>query len=126
MQLEIHEKVGDGNNQRIRKFKGLVIKVKRPNHVDGTFTIRGKVAGIAIEKIYPLSFVNFEQVVLLDEYKIRRAKLYYMREKVGKDAKMKSVLTQSERGVDLVVLAKDEIAALQLAYMPAASEVTDA
>lgn len=122
MQLEIHEKVGEGNNQRIRRFKGLVIKVRKPKHAEGSFTIRGKVAGVSIEKIYPLSFPNFTQVLLLDEYKIRRAKLYYMREKIGKDAKMKSILTQSERGVDLMKLAKDEIDALQLAYAPAGDE----
>jgi len=59
-----------------------VIKVKNPNQADGTFTIRGTVAGVEIEKIYPLSFKKFEKVLLLDEYKVRRAKLYYIREKI--------------------------------------------
>ena len=92
MQLELHEEVGDESNKRIWKFKGLVIKVQKSNHADGTFTIRGKTAGHTIEKIYPLSFPNFKQVMLLDEYKIRRAKLYYIRDKVGKDARMSSIL----------------------------------
>lgn len=105
-QLEIHEKVGEGNNQRIRKFKGLVIKVKKPKHADGTFTVRGKVAGMNIEKIYPLSFPNFEKVILIDAYKIRQAKIYYIREKIGKDARMKSISTAEQRNVDLFALAK--------------------
>lgn len=105
-QLEIHEKVGEGNNQRIWRFKGLVIKVKKPNHVDGTFTVRGKVAGMTIEKIYPLSFPNFEKVILMDAYKIRQAKIYYIREKIGKDARMKSISTADQRGLDLFAVAK--------------------
>lgn len=105
-QLEIHEKVGEGNNQRIWRFKGLVIKVKKPNHADGTFTVRGKVAGMTIEKIYPLSFPNFDKVVLVDAYKVRQAKIYYIREKIGKDARMKSISTADQRGVDLFAVAK--------------------
>lgn len=101
-QLEIHEKVGTGDTQRIWKFTWLVINVKKPSHPDGTFTIRGTVAGVAIEKIYPLSFPKFEKVLLLDEYKTRRAKLYYMKEAVGKRSKLKSLLKQSERGTDIL------------------------
>lgn len=108
-QLEIHEKVGEGSNQRIRKFKGLVIKVKRPKHADGTFTVRGKVAGMTIEKIYPLSFPNFDKVLLVDAYKIRQAKIYYIREKIGKDARMKSISTAEQRGLDLFAVAKGNL-----------------
>ena len=79
--------------------------MKKPNHVDGTFLIRGKAAGHTIEKIYPLSFVNFEKVLLVDSFRTRRARLYYIRDKVGKDAKMKSEATAEEKGVDLMALA---------------------
>ena len=103
-QLELHEKIGDEANLRIWKFKGLVIKVQHPNHPSGTFTIRGKVAGLTIEKIYPLSFPKFDKVLLLDEFKVRRAKLYYLRDKVGKGAKMKSLSKAETRGMDLLTL----------------------
>lgn len=89
----------------------MVIKVKKPNHADGTFTLRGKTSGHTIEKIYPLSFVNFDHVFLLDVYKVARAKLYYIREKIGKDAKMKSLITAEQRGIDLLVVAKENLAA---------------
>lgn len=95
--LEIHEIVWDWQNQRIWKFKGLVINVKKPNNIDWCFTIRWKVAGNTIEKIYPLSFQKFEKVELLDEYKIRRAKLFYIREKIWKDARMKSIIDSNSR-----------------------------
>jgi large subunit ribosomal protein L19 len=97
--LEIHEKLGD----RVWRFKGLVIRVQKPSHPDGTFTIRGVAAGQTIEKVYPLAFQGFSKVTLLDEYKVRRAKLYYIREKVGKDAKFKSLL--SAEGKDKNLLA---------------------
>lgn len=103
-QLELHEKVGEEGNQRIWKFKGLVIKVQHPNHPSGTFTIRGKVAGLTIEKIYPLSFPKFDKVLLVDEFKVRRAKLYYLRDKVGKGAKMKSISKAETRNLDLLSL----------------------
>lgn len=57
---------------------------------------------MTIEKIYPLSFPNFEKVILLDDYKIRRSKLYYIRDKVGKDARFKSEIDASMRWVDLL------------------------
>lgn len=101
MYLEIHEKLGDENN-RLRRFKGLVIKVKNPKHPDGTFTIRWTVAGVEVEKIYPLSFNKFAKVNILDEYKIRRAKLYYIRDKVGKDARFKSKITAERRDTSLI------------------------
>ncbi|MBQ9553725.1 50S ribosomal protein L19 [bacterium] len=84
------------------KFKGLVIKVKKPGCADGTFTIRGLAAGQTIEKVYPLSFPKFEKVLLLDEYKIRRSKLYYIREKIGKSARMKSKIAADKRDTDLL------------------------
>mgnify|MGYP002347018161 CR=1 FL=1 len=107
--LEIHEKVGEWNNKRIWKFKWLVIKVKKGNSPDGTFTIRWKTSGITIEKVYPLSFVSFDKVLLMDEYKIRRSKLYYIREKIGKDARMKSIIDQDKKWLDLLKLAQDII-----------------
>jgi large subunit ribosomal protein L19 len=55
-----------------------------------------------VEKIYPLSFTKFKKVVLLDEFKARRSKLYYLRDKIGKDAKMKSKITSERRDSDLI------------------------
>ena len=102
MYLEIHEKMGDWNNQRIWKFKCLVIKVKKPQHPDWTFTVRWESAGMTIEKIYPLSFPNFDKVILLDEYKARKSKLYYIRDKVWKDARMKSKIKSEDRNKNLL------------------------
>ncbi len=101
MFLEIHEKLNEWEWSRIWRFKWLVISVKKPNHPDGTFTIRWPVSRMTIEKIYPLSFKKFDKVLLLDDYKTKRAKLYYIREKVGKDARFKSKITNEGKDVDL-------------------------
>lgn len=102
MQVELHERVGEGSTERIWKFKGLIIKVRKPGSADGSFTIRGLAAGQMIEKIYPLSFPKFEKVILMDEYKVRKSKLYYIREKVGKAARMKSKIAAEKRELDLL------------------------
>lgn len=102
MMLELHENVGEGDTKRIQKFKWLVIQVKKPNHPDGTFTIRGTVAGLIVEKIFPLSFTKFEKVILLDQFKTRRSRINYIREKVGKDARMKSIVTVDIKETDLL------------------------
>lgn len=108
MFLEIHEIVWEWDTKRIWKFKWLVIKVKNPNQPDGTFTIRGEAARMTIEKIYPLSFPNFSKVILLDDYKIRRSKLYYIREKIWKDARFKSIIESEKRWTDLLALVKKD------------------
>jgi len=102
MYLEIHEKIGEGDSNRVWRFKGLVIKVKKPQNADGSFTIRGTVAGVDVEKIYPLSFTKFDKVTLLDDYKIKRSKLYYIREKIGKDARMKSKISSDKRNTSIL------------------------
>ncbi len=55
-----------------------------------------------MEKIYPFSFNKFEKVLLLDEYKVRKSKLYYMRDKIGKDARLKSIISAENRDSNLL------------------------
>jgi len=102
MLIEVHEKVWEGSTERIWKFRGLVIKTKKENHPDGTFTMRWTCSGVTVEKIYPFSFNKFEKVLLLDEYKVRKSKLYYMRDKVWKDARLKSIISADNRDSDLL------------------------
>ena len=102
MFIEVHEKVWEGSTERIWKFRGLVIKTKKENHPDGTFTMRWTCSGVTVEKIYPFSFNKFEKVLLLDEYKVRKSKLYYMRDKIWKDARLKSIITAENRDTDLL------------------------
>jgi large subunit ribosomal protein L19 len=69
--------------------------------------VRGEVAGVMVEKIYPLSFTKFKKVILLDAFKTRKSKLYYLRDKIGKDAKMKSKITSAQRDSDIMKTKKE-------------------
>jgi large subunit ribosomal protein L19 len=100
--LQVFEFMWEWTNKRTWKFKGLVIKIKKPKQHTGTFTIRWKSSWVIVEKVYPLSYPKFEKLLLLDEYKVRRSKLYYIREKVGKDAKFRSIIKSKDRNKDLV------------------------
>lgn len=108
MLLELHEDVWEADAKRTQKFRWLVVQVKKPNQADWTFTIRGTVAGVIVEKIFPLSFTKFEKVLLLDEFAVRRSRINYIREKVGKWAKLKSMITVERKEKDLLLEAMQE------------------
>lgn len=126
MLIEVHEKVWEGSTERIWKFRGLVIKTKKENHPDGTFTMRWTCSGVTVEKIYPFSFNKFEKVLLLDEYKVRKSKLYYMRDKIWKDARLKSIISAENRDLDLLKNAKVFEAAVEEVKEEAVEEKVEA
>lgn len=99
--IELSEQIWEGTNKRIWKFKWVILKVKRKWLHDWTFTIRWKSTWNTIEKIYPLSYTWFQKVVVLDQYKVRRSKLYYLRNKIWKQAKLKSI-SPSNKWVNLL------------------------
>jgi large subunit ribosomal protein L19 len=100
--IEVQENIGEGNNKRIWKFRGIVLRINKPNNHDGSFVLRGESSGVKIEKIYPLSYNKFQKVELLDEYKVRKSRLFYHRTKIGKAAKMKSIISKENRGASLL------------------------
>ena len=86
--IRVHNKIKEGTRERIQLFEGTVIA----NHGGGiseTFTVRRISYGVGLEKTFPLHSPNVEKVDLVRAGKVRRAKLYYLRDKVGKDAKVK-------------------------------------
>lgn len=102
-QLEIHEQMGEGDkDSRIWKFKCLVIAVHNPNHHDWSFTVIGETSWVKIQKTYPMSFPRFAKIILLDEFKVRRSKIYFIKEKVGKDARLKSLISKESRWSEIV------------------------
>jgi len=83
--IEVHTKVKEGNKERIQVFKGLVIAIKGEG-ASKTFTIRKISYGIGVEKIYPLYSPVIEKIKVLQRGRVKRSKLYYIRERVGKAA----------------------------------------
>lgn len=112
-EVEIHEKIKDGNNERTWRFRWLIIKVKHPNLHTGTFTVRGKVLGVDVEKVYPLNSTSIEKIILLDEKRIRRAKLYFIRNKIGKAARLKSLLQDEKSSLRWTEIKKRKIATVE-------------
>lgn len=108
-EVEIYEKIKEWKNERIWKFKGLIIKVNKKNSHDGTFTVRWKVLWVGVEKIYPMSTNIIDKIILLDEKKIRRSKLYFIREKIWKDARLQSLLVWKNTSKRWVEIEKLEI-----------------
>ena len=86
--IKVHVKIKEGNRERIQLFEGTVIS-KKHGGINETFTVRRVSYGVGVEKTFPLHSPNVEKVVVFREAKVRRAKLYYLRDRVGKAAKVK-------------------------------------
>lgn len=88
--VKVYQRVKEGNKERVQPFEGLVIAVKHGRGLDGSFTVRKISSGIGVERIYPLHSPTIDKIEVLKKADVRRAKLYYMRERSGKSARMKS------------------------------------
>jgi large subunit ribosomal protein L19 len=87
--VNVHVKIREGNKERIQVFQGTVIQ-RRNNSTNGeTFTVRKVSNGVGVERIFPLLSPNIEKVELLREGAVRRARLFYLRGKSGKAARIK-------------------------------------
>ena len=86
--VKVHFMIKEGNRERIQIFEGTVIS-KRGEGVKETFTVRRVSYGVGVERIFPVHSPKIEKVELVRHGKVRRAKLYYLRERVGKAAKVK-------------------------------------
>ena len=89
--VKVHGKIKEGNRERIQVFEGTVIKMQGGSN-RATFTVRKNSNGVGVEKTWPLHSPNVEKVEVVRHGKVRRAKLFYLRERVGKSAKVKEVL----------------------------------
>jgi len=85
--LDVHVKVIEGDKERIQVFQGVVIN-RRGAGVSETFTIRKISNGVGVERIFPVHSPNIAKIVRLREGKVRRAKLYYLRNLRGKAARI--------------------------------------
>ncbi|WP_419020587.1 50S ribosomal protein L19 [Intestinimonas butyriciproducens] len=89
--VRVHIKVKEGNRERIKVFEGTVI-AKKHGGVAETFTVRRVSYGVGVEKVFPLHSPIIEKIETVRAGKVRRAKLYYLRDRVGKSAKIKEKL----------------------------------
>ena len=89
--VRVHALIKEGNRERIQVFEGTVIK-RQNGGVRETFTVRKNSNGIGVEKTWPLHSPSVENVEVVRRGKVRRAKLYYLRTRVGKAAKVKELV----------------------------------
>ena len=89
--VRVHLKVKEGNRERIQVFEGTVI-AKKHGGIEETFTVRRVSYGVGVEKVFPVHAPSIEKIELVRHGKVRRAKLYYPRNRVGKAAKVKEAL----------------------------------
>ncbi|MDC1205369.1 50S ribosomal protein L19 [Candidatus Pacebacteria bacterium] len=101
--VRVHQKIQDKDKTRIQIFEGLVLARKHGNEPGATFTVRKVASGVGVEKIYPLYSPNIDKIEIVKRAKVRRAKLYYIREKVAREIKRQmrrmslvAMATQSE------------------------------
>ena len=89
--VKVSAKIKEGNRERIQIFEGTVIKRQGGSNRE-TFTVRKLSNGVGVEKTWPLHSPNVEKVEIVRKGKVRRAKLYYLRDRVGKAAKVKELV----------------------------------
>jgi len=89
--VKVHVRIAEGDKSRIQIFEGTVI-AKKHGGINETFTVRRVAHGCGIERVFPVHSPVVEKVEVVRSGKVRRAKLYYLRKRVGKAAKIKEML----------------------------------
>ena len=132
--VKVHQKIVDKGKTRFQVFEGLVLARKHGDEPGATFTVRKVSSGIGVEKIYPLYSPLIEKIEIVKRAKVRRAKLYYIREKVAREIKRQmrrmslvSMATESETDatsrIDAEVKATEEAATVAEAEVLKEEEV---
>ncbi|HHT64242.1 MAG: 50S ribosomal protein L19 [Bacillota bacterium] len=88
--VRVHVKVVEGTRERIQVFEGLVIK-RKGGGLRETFTVRRVTYGVGVERTFPLHSPRIDKIEVIRRGKVRRAKLYYLRERTGKAARIKDI-----------------------------------
>lgn len=93
--VKVHAKIIEGTKERIQVFEGVVIRFQNGG-INETFTVRKISFGIGVEKTWPLHSPKITKIELVRRGKVRRAKLYYLRDRVGKAAKVKEAINKKK------------------------------
>ncbi len=101
--VKVSQKIKEGDKTRVQIFEGLVLARKHGTEAGATFTVRKVASGVGVERIFPLYSPGIEKVEVTRRAKIRRAKLYHVREKAAKE-----INRQMRREMDIPEVAKEE------------------
>ncbi|MCE9643856.1 50S ribosomal protein L19 [Candidatus Parcubacteria bacterium] len=103
--VRVWQKIVEGGKTRLQAFEGLILAVKHGEEIGGTFTVRKVASGVGVEKIFPLYSPLIDRVEVVRRAKVRRAKLYYIRDKASREIRRQM---RNERTVKAVPVAKAE------------------
>lgn len=109
--VRVMQKIKEGNKFRLQAFEGLVLARKHGTEAGATFTVRKVSSGVGVEKIYPLYSPMIDSVEVVKRARVRRAKLYFIREKVAREARRqlrRSRVVRAGSGVTVVEAAPVE------------------
>lgn len=87
--VRVHLKIQEKGKTRIQIFEGMVLAVKHGKESGGTFTVRKVMSGVGVEKIFPIYSPSIDKVEVVKRSKVRRSKLYYIRDKVAREVRRK-------------------------------------
>ena len=90
MTIRVDVKIKEGNKERIQAFEGIVIK-EQGSGIGETFTVRKLSSGVGVERTFPINSPLIDKITVIRVGKVRRAKLYYLRSRSGKSARIKEV-----------------------------------
>lgn len=94
--LKVHFKIVEGANERVQVFEGLCI-ARKNSGLRATFTVRKMSYGVGVERVFPVHSPRIQKIEVVRRGRVRRAKLYYVRNRVGKAAKVAELLTKKKR-----------------------------
>ena len=120
--IRVHQKIKEGNRERIQVFEGIIIK-KQNGGVNATFTVRKISYGVGVEKTFLVHSPLVEKVEVVRVGKARRAKLYYLRDRIGKAAKTKE--NTGARIEDREITVKEDLVEEVVENVEATAEVTE-
>ncbi len=93
--VNVHYRITEGDKTRIQQFKGVVLQ-RRGSGLTETFTVRKISAGVGVERIFPVHSPNIDKIDVMSRGKVRRARIFYQRERQGKKARIKEALRKKE------------------------------
>ncbi len=129
--IRVHQKIQDKGKTRIQIFEGLVLARKHGDEPGATFTVRKMASGVGVEKIYPLYSPLIDKLEIVKRAKVRRAKLYHIREKVNREIKrqmrrMSLVSISTESSAEAALREAEAAKLAEVAEKAVAAEVVEA
>lgn len=88
--IKVHQKIKEGDKERIQIFEGLIIAKKHGKGISGTITVRKVVDGVGVERVFPIHSPSVAKIEIIRSGKVRRSKLYYLRTAKGKKSRLKN------------------------------------